>query len=146
MFFGGLLAFTAIMLLFTNWILSIVLLFASIVVFTTHYRLAINLEDKTFQDYVWVLGMKMGGIEDFKSIEYLFIKKNQVSQTMHLKVASSTVRKDVYDAYIKFSETQKIHLLTADKKRTLLERLGPIAKNLNIKMIDYSEGEAQEIL
>jgi hypothetical protein len=140
MFFGGVLIFTSILLFASTIITSIILLLISIIIFTTHYRLKIDLDKKVFHEHVWILGIKNGDKENFETIEYLFIKKSSVSQTMRLKVASSTIKKEVYDAYLRFSETQKVHLLTEDNKKNIVEKLGPIARNLNIMMIDYTEG------
>ncbi|MGE0589801.1 MAG: hypothetical protein AB7O48_14585 [Cyclobacteriaceae bacterium] len=64
---------------------------------------------------------------------------------MRLKAASTTIRKVVYDGYLKFSETNKIHLLTMDDKSKLIARLKAIYQKLNIRVIDYSDGEGREV-
>jgi hypothetical protein len=64
MFFGGLLVFAAFMLILTNWILAIVLLFVSIVIFSTHYRLRIDLDNKTYKR----IGIFNASIEETKKI------------------------------------------------------------------------------
>ncbi|MCB0489397.1 MAG: hypothetical protein KDC99_13035 [Cyclobacteriaceae bacterium] len=64
---------------------------------------------------------------------------------MRLKVASTTIRKEVYDGYLRFSETNKIHLLTMDDKSKLINKLKAIAPQLNSRVIDYSDGEGKEV-
>lgn len=86
-----------------------------------------------------VLGFKHGERGTFEHIEYLFIKKSVLTQTMQLRVASSTIRKEVFDAYLKFSEREKIHVLTMDSKERLLATLTPVASQLKTRVIDYSE-------
>ncbi|HOX81650.1 MAG TPA: hypothetical protein PLJ60_00685 [Chryseolinea sp.] len=142
---GVIFSLTGIFVLFANIIIGLGLLFSSVVIFTTHYRLSIDYEKKVFHDYLWILGMKSGEKGNFEEVEYLFIKKNRVSQTMSVKVASATVRKEVYDGYLRFSETEKIHLLTKDNKKNVVKKLREISSMLKVRIIDYSEGEPKEI-
>jgi hypothetical protein len=131
-------------LLSINLIASLILFFICLIFFTTHYRLSIDLKNKTYHDYLWILGFRIGEKGSFDSIEYLFIKSSNVSQTMNLRVASSTIRKEVFDGYLKFSEQKKIHLLTMDSKESLLKKLNSISKLLKVAVLDYSENVPKE--
>lgn len=142
---GVLVGIAGLAIVGTNPILGAILFFLGLVVSTTHYRLNINFNKKVYFDYVWILGLKSGEKESFKNIEYLFVKKSKVSQTMNLRVVSSTIKKEVYDGYLKFSESNKLHLLTKDSKNDLINKLRVIATALNVKVVDYSDGEAKEI-
>ena len=144
-FLGIFLALIGLPLLFTSIVGAIILLLLSLIIFTTHYRLSIDFDTKTFHDYVWFLGFKNGEKGKFERVEYVFVKKNAISQKMQLKAANSTIRKEVYDGYLKFSEEEKIHLLTQDNKQDVVKKLREISAILNIKIIDYSRGEAGEI-
>lgn len=151
-YFPGTFIFTAVILcivavpvIFMNVIAGLIMLLVSVIIFSTHYRLAIDLEHKVFYDHVWILGFRSGEKKKFERIEYLFIKTNNVSQTMSLKAASTTIRKEVYDGYIKFSENEKVHLITKDNKKALIAKLLPISKALNLKVIDYSGGAPEEV-
>jgi hypothetical protein len=145
-FFGGLLGVGGIALVVSGSpVIGAVLLLVGLVLLTTHYRLAINFDKKTYHDYVWILGLKQGEKVRFENIEYLFIKKSRVSQTMSVRVASSTIQKEVYDGYLKFSEKDKIHLLTKDNKNDLIAKLKEISSALKVKIVDYSAGEPKEI-
>jgi hypothetical protein len=128
-----------------NAIVGIVILITCVIVFTTHYRLSIDFENKVCHDYLWILGLKNGEKLKFEKIEYLFIKKKKVSQTMSIRVASSTIRSEVYDGYLKFSETEKIHLMTKDNKKDLLDKLRIISSALKVKIVDYSLEEPKVI-
>jgi hypothetical protein len=119
--------------------LAILLLCA--IIFTTHYRLQIDLDKKEYRDYLWILGLKDGKKYSFEGLEYFFIKRNNVSQTMGLKAATTTVVKEVYDAYLKFSDEEKLHVMTAANKDSILKKLLPVSKSLSIKMLDYTDGE-----
>jgi hypothetical protein len=144
-FFGVVLAMAGLGVLFKSAILGLILLLVSVIIFTTHYRLKIDFDTKVFHDYVWILGLKNGDQRKFENIEYLFIKKSLVSQTMNSLLNSSTFRKHVYDGYLKFSEKDKIHLITKDSKNDLIEKLRVIASRLNVRIVDYSAAEPKEI-
>lgn len=66
-----------------------------------------------------------------------------MSQTMGLKAATTTVVKEVYDAYLKFSDEEKIHVLTANHKDKIITKLHPVSKALKIDLVDYTIGEAK---
>lgn len=144
-FVGGLLGILGAAVTTTSPLAGIIMLLLGFIVVTTHYRLSINFDKKIYHDYVWILGFKSGDKCNFENIEYLFIKKNRVRQTMNLRVASSTIRKEVYDGYLKFSEDNKLHLLTKDSKNDLIKKLRSISTTLKVKIIDYSEGEPSEV-
>lgn len=144
-FLGVLLLFSGMILIMTSPYVGLVILLVATIIFTTHYRLKVDFENKAYHDYLWILGIKVGEKGKFDKVEYLFIKKSKVSQTMRLKAASTTIRKDIYDGYLRFSETSKIHLLTSDDKSELIDRLKSIAEKLNTKLIDYSDESAKEL-
>lgn len=148
-YFSNYLIFSAVVLLIIgfaavtlNLIVAIILCFGSLIIFTTHYRLQLDLDNKVYHDYVWVLGMKHGEKGRFDRIEYLFIKKSKVSQTMYSRGASSTIKKELYDGYLKFSNEKKIHLMTKENKADLMVTLKSMATRLNVSVIDYSSEEA----
>lgn len=151
-YFSGTIRFTAIpflflgiILLFESLVAGIVVTLGSLIAITTHYRLTIDLSTKHFHDYVWFLGFKNGDRGRFETIDYLFVKKKRVSQTISARVASTTIRKDVYDGYLRFSEENKIHLLTSDSKSTVVKQLKTISLALNLRVIDYTEQVPTEL-
>lgn len=145
LYFSGSIIFLGVLLLIPSFITRISLiatvpfLFVSLIIFTTHYRLEIDLQRRVYRHYVWLLGMKRGNPESFEKIDYVFIKRNKVSQSMHSRVASSTVHSEVFEGFLRFSEKDKIHLITARKKESLVKKLKIIASQLNTQILDYSE-------
>lgn len=144
-FLGVFLLVVGLSIFFVSQIGSLILFFISLVIFTTHYGLAVDLDNKVYHDYLWILGFRNGEKGKFNTLEYVFIKKSNVTQTMQLRVASSTIRKEVFDGYLKFSEHHKIHLLTMDSKENLIKKLKNISIRLKVRIIDYSNGEPKEI-
>lgn len=137
--------FTSMFMFPVHYVIGLILLTISIIIFTTHYRLRIDFNNKSYHDYLWILGLKHGEKGKFEAVEYLFIKKSKVSQNMSLRAASTTITKDVFDGYLKFSETNKIHITTMDSKDELLNTLRTISTKLNARIIDYSDGVPKEL-
>jgi len=146
LYFPGSILFIGVLLLVGSGALFIIkglvgtipLLFSAII-FTTHYRLRIDLDSKEYFEYLWILGFKNGEKGKFENIEYLFIKKKKVSQKMNSRASSTIIRSEVYDGYLKFSEENKIHVSTQSTKEKLMNQLSPIASVLNVKIVDYTE-------
>jgi hypothetical protein len=128
--------------LFANLVIGLVLLAISVLILTTHYRLEIDFGNKTYYDYVSLLGfLKQGERGSFETVQYLFIKTNRVSQTVNSRVSSMTVTKMVFDGYLKFSDEDKIHIASRDNKNNLVKKLQTISNQLSIQIIDYTEEE-----
>jgi hypothetical protein len=116
-----------------------ILLLAGIIILTTHFRVAIDKGKKEYSEYISLLGMKVSKeLHSFDQIQYLFIKTKKVSQTLNSRASSRTIQKEMYDGYLKFSEDDKVHLMTFENKGALLKRLRPIARLLSTKIIDYT--------
>lgn len=144
-FFGAVLLLLAFLVLLTKPVIGIIMAVVSVVILTTHYRFGIDLTDKSYRDYLWILGFKNGPRKKFDAIQYLFIKKSKVSQTMHLRAASSTIHKEQFDGYLKFSENDKVHLISHDDKDKLIEKLRRISTALNTSIVDYTRENPQEV-
>jgi len=132
-------AVAGILIAFANIFIGIVLVIGGVLVVTTHYRIEIDFGRNTYHDYTWIFGIKSGEKGHFDHIEYIFINKNKVSQTMGNRAISSTITRYDYNGYLKFSETQKIHLRSDERKATLVRHMQFLAAKLNCQLRDYSE-------
>ena len=137
-FAGYIVAGFGVLFIFVNWMVGFPVLLIGVVVATTHYRLIVDTQSMTYKDGVWFLGFCTGPKVPFERIEYLFVKASRESQTMYVRVVRSTVQKRVFDAYLKFSETVKVHVSTRDNKDELLRWLQPIATALKVRINDYT--------
>lgn len=144
---GGILAPIGLMLLFSPQpIVGAVMLVAGIAILTTHYRLQIDRETHQYIEYIWIFGMKAGHEKQrFDDIKYVFVKKIKVSQTLNSRASSTTIQKNQHEAYLKFSDQHKIHLITSDSKEAVLGKVRPIASQLSTRIIDYSVENPVEI-
>src|SRR6478752_7115740 len=90
-FLGIFLALIGLPLLFTSIVGAVILLLLSLIMFRIYYWLLSDFDMKTFHDYVWFLGFRNGEKGKFERVEYVFVKKNAISQKMQLKAANSTI-------------------------------------------------------
>ncbi len=145
-FLGIVLLVATPLVMINNLTAGLIIGIIGFIILTTHYRLKIDTDQKVYQDYVWILGLKKtDSTVRFDNIEYFFIKKNKVSQTMNYEVLSSTIKNEVFDGYLKFSDEDKVHIATEGKKENLIKKLKPLSIKLDLKIIDYSEGDPKEI-
>lgn len=151
-YFSGFIIFTGVgfvvlglVTLGRNPIVGGILLFLSFLIFTTHYRLRIDLDKKTYHDYLWILGFRNGERGTFESVDYLFVRKSKISQKMQLRAASSTMHKEVFDGYLKLSGHHKIHLITNDDKESTVKFLKEKAALLNVPVMDHCVPEPVEL-
>jgi hypothetical protein len=141
-FSGGIVAAAGFLGIFVDWEVGLPIFLTGLVVSTTHHHLIINTDSKVYRDCIWFFGYNSGASVKFDTIEYVFIKTSRESSTMYGRVNRTTVDKRVFDAYLKFSETDKIHIATRDSKPALLRKVHPVAAALKVRINDYSEAAA----
>ncbi|MGE0589802.1 MAG: hypothetical protein AB7O48_14590 [Cyclobacteriaceae bacterium] len=56
-FLGVMLLLSGLWMMFVNILVGLVLVLLSVIIFTTHYRVSIDLGNKSFHDYLWILGI-----------------------------------------------------------------------------------------
>jgi len=120
-----------------NIILGVILILATLIISTSHYRLKIDPSTHRFKFYIWFLGFAVGKEQSYDNIEYIFLKKNQVSQTMHMESLTSTVKSEVYDLFLKFSNRETLHLLSKKNYEEASIQLKSIASEFNLETVDY---------
>jgi hypothetical protein len=138
---GLLLLFGSLIATVQIWI-GLVLMVVGSVVLTTHYRFRINLNERVYRDYVWFMGLRIGAPKKFERVEYFFIKSGRESRTMNMRVASTTIHKQIYDGYLRFSEHDKVHIATRDNREGILRRLSPMSDALKIPIMDYTNSSS----
>lgn len=118
--------------------LMVLLLGISALLITSHHRISIDPKKKEVFDYVWILWNKTGEKVSYNKIDYIFIKENKRRQTLHSRVSSTSVSDSVYDAYLRLNNDRKIHLYQRKSKNKLIDKISPIADDLNIEWFDYT--------
>lgn len=129
-----------------NFLLLAVFAVLAVLTITTRYAVEINTVEGWYKEYVWVLGLKRGEAVRYSAIEYLFINKGTVSQTTSSQIKSTTVTRDEYRGFIKFDGNEKIHILTNNNQDALVRQMSAVARDMNARLIDYSSGQAIQIV
>ncbi len=141
-FTGGLMVVAGLAALFAAHLTAgIILIAIGIVLATTHYRLEIDFNNRTYRDYVWFLGFRNGTPGQFQVLDYLFVKQIKQRQNLNSRISSKTITTEAFDGYLKFDGSETIHLFTKNRKADILKRLNKIAGLLELKVVDYSEEE-----
>jgi len=135
---GGLVAAAGIAIATVNIYIGLIAFIVGLLMLTTHYRVSIDYDKHSYHYYVWVFGLKSGDRGTFETVQYIFVNKTKVSQTMHARVASTTIVQDEFNAYMKFSEKHKIHLGSDGSKANLMNRMKQIGGALKCDVLDYT--------
>jgi len=131
---AGLVVFT-----FGYFLPSLIFLFLSMFIFITKYGIEIDLQNKTYLEYLLLFGYKKGVLNSFQTIESIYITGGNKTTKMHLRGHASYLTKKEYNAYIKFSEDEKIHLMDSEKKAEVEKLLKQMSKDLSVDCFDYSK-------
>lgn len=138
---AGLLIFGFTLLFTPYFYIGIISLVLIILIFTTHYGLEINVTNKTYRHYIWVLGIRKGTIQSYNLIEYIFIQSATMSYSMNSRVTSQTFTNLVFNGYLKFTDDVKIHMMQVENKVDIIEKLRGMAADLKTEIIDFTETE-----
>jgi hypothetical protein len=120
--------------------LSVVLVVGSIFSLTSYEGTEVDPVNKLYREYTaWFL-IKTGAFEKFDQAERIYITQGKVSQQMYTAhtTHSSTFVNMVYNAYLKFSNEEKVHLLSIKNKNTLLKKISSLSDTLRVDIIDYT--------
>ncbi len=137
MIFGGCLLFMGIVLLIEFSYLGLLLILASLTIFTARYRLSINLIKQTYHDYLWIAGFKKGRKHHFNVITGMYINQNAYTQRVNARTTTMTIHGIEYNGYIRFDD-QDVHLLSNDNKRKVLRKMKKIQEVLQGDIISSS--------
>lgn len=124
----------------TNPWVTIIIGIAGFFVLMTFEGTEINPANKTYREYTSFFFFKIGRFKPYPEIELIFINKAKESQQMYTAhtTHSSTFENRVYNAYLKFSNGEKIHLQKTKKKEKLMAVLKPLSEAVGVEVTDNS--------
>jgi hypothetical protein len=140
-FVGAVLILFSPMVMVSHLTLGIMVLFGGVVTATTHVRIGIDLQNKTYREYIVFLGLRIGKYERFHELDYLFVRKAKVSRTSSNRVSSTTVYGERYEGYLHYDGDVMLHLFSQGKKAKVVEQLNKLSTQLNLRVVDKT-GEA----
>lgn len=125
-------------------LLSAFLLAGSVLVLSAHSGTDINIKEHVYREYMSFLFIKTGKWIKYQSMERIFINKTKLSQRAYTAHAnqSSTFTHYEFNAYLKFEDGTKVHLLSNKSKEKMLQRVDTLAEFLRLPVVDTTESLA----
>ena len=130
----------ALAVIINYWWISLLIFIGSFFVIVSHEGTEVDPINKTFRSYTSFLFFKTGDSENYSHVEKLFINSGKQSQKMYSAHTSlsTTVSEKVFNAYIKFSNGEKVHLLTSKMKEDVIKKLTPLSHALKVEIIEVA--------
>ena len=130
---GFLVAYTAVDLMLTHFvILNSVLFLLGIILLTTRQRLDIDLSEKMYSEYYWVLGMKFSNdsaaFQEIKSAVCVTGNYSQEYGKYNRRFISGTM----YMGYIELTDQEKLYVGQNKNKQAMLKKITRIADQLKV--------------
>jgi hypothetical protein len=122
----------------TNPWVTIVIGVAGFFALVAHEGTEINPATKTYREYTAFFFFKTGRFKPYAEIELIFINRAKERQQMYTAhtTHSSTFGHMVYNAYLKFSNGEKIHLQKTKNKEKLMAVLKPLSEAVQVEVTD----------
>jgi len=112
-------------------LLGLVLILVGAILITAHYRLEINVSDRTYHDYVWLLSAKTGSVTSFSYVHKIYINQLKQKTGYHSRSGRRFESSDViYKAFMKLDNGEKVHMDTDVNEEELDKRVKKIIAQL----------------
>jgi len=122
-----------------GFILMIALSSLLIMLWTTFYMLEIDIKNQTYLEFTAVLGYKFGTIHSFDGIEKIFIDAEVYSQKIYGYGPNAHEMKSYeFKAYLRFSNGEKLFLVSDEDEKELIERLQSTVRKLKTQITSPS--------
>jgi hypothetical protein len=116
---------------------AVILVLLCLIVLTTYYVTEINLDEKKYNDYLSILGLKMSNeSQSFSRIDSIVITKGNYSQKINTRVQSRQMDWSDYTATVLFDNNLTLDLLTKNDKHALLLELKKMIATLPVDVED----------
>ena len=122
------------------WWVSLLIIAASFFILVSHEGTEIDPVKKTFRSYTSFFFFKTGEFEKYTEAEKIFINSGNQSTKMYSAHTSlsTTITERVFNAYIKFSNGDKVYLLTSKSKEDVIKKLTPLTKALRVEILEVA--------
>jgi hypothetical protein len=142
-FVGAVLILFSPLVMVSHLTLGSMVLFGGVVTATTHVRIGIDLQNKTYREYIVFLGMRIGKYERFQELDYLFVRKAKISQRRlsYYGNGATKIYSERYEGYLHYDGDVMLHLFSQGKKTKVVEQLNKLSAQLNLRVVDKT-GEA----
>lgn len=128
--FGWILVPAGIYAFTQNAVIGAIIALIVILVFTTKYRLFIDLNEKVYKEYLWILGFANGQEYPFEKLGSVFVKPENYLQRINSFVHTKEIRFTVYAVYV-IADGQDLFSGEFKDPVKANERARELAKKLN---------------
>jgi hypothetical protein len=125
-----------------SYIFDIVLLILGVLLTTSHQKLVIDKEGKKYNEFYWVLGLKVKKYEEsFQEITSVFCESGKYSQ-QYGKYNRRFINGTMYNGYIELKDQENLYIGQNKRKQSLLNRLEKIGAQLNVAVEDRVDSDS----
>jgi hypothetical protein len=137
---AGILLVVGLSLIGERTLVALALIIICGFVLTSSEGTEINLSAKNFTEYKSFFFIKSGTRKTYSSMEKIFINTSKTRQQLYTAhtTKSSIFENLEYNAFLKFTDGTKVHLLKKRKKEDLLKKIDNLAKALNVQVEDHT--------
>jgi len=115
-----------------SYILDTILVILGVLLITSHQRVVIDLKNKKYSEFYWVLGLKMSNYEQsYQQITSLVCATGKYSQ-QYGKYNRRFISGTMYSGYIELKDQENIFIGQHKSKASLMKKLAKIGSQLNI--------------
>ena len=139
-FIAGIVFIVAASLILERTIVAIAFMMLCGLLLTASEGTEIDLAGKTFQEYKSFFFIKTGTKEEYSGMEKIFINTSKTKQQLYTAhTTKSSIYENIeYNAFLKFDDGTKVHLLQKRKKADLLKKVNKIAAQLDVSVEDQT--------
>lgn len=137
---AGIVVIVAASLILERTAVALAFIIVSGFVLTAAEGTEIDLSRKTFLEYKSFYFIKSGTRESFSGMDKIFINTSKSRQQMYTAhTTKSSIYENIeYNAFLKFDDGTKVHLLKKRKKDDLMKRISTIAAKLGVPVEDHT--------
>ena len=121
---------------------GILLIILAAIILTTNYVTEISLIEKSYKDYITMLGVKLNIEESrFNQLDRIVITKGNYAQTINTRVQSRQMAWADYTGTLLMDSDVTLDLLTRTDKQELLHRLKEFSDFLQVDVEDQTTNQ-----
>jgi len=138
LFLGAIVLIIGIGLIVERTLLSVLLILASLFILSGYSGIEFNKTENVYREYVSFFLIKSGKWLKLGRMEKIFINSSVVSQRINSAhtARSSIFTSEEFNAYLKFEDGKKTHLVSKRKKKKLLKVLEKVSAFLLVPVVD----------
>lgn len=131
---GAGLIITAMLVMLNNQWLAVPLFILGILLTSTHYRLAIDKKNKTYKEYLWILGFKKGDELPFEGLDLIYINQVEMASGYGF-VTRINISSTYYKVYIELLNDESIFIGESKHEEKVIQKAQRLAHALKLEIV-----------